>query len=309
LAPFVDKRFFARTDDDQTRYVEGFVELNCGLVGDIRLTLGRQHMAAAAAGNALFSTFSVSAGGRRIDLTHQASSQTYDMRSSSLTAVEVGLLSSSDAALRLSGSDLARTDDAKGSISLDMRGFSDALAKLRTRCSGVAGDTKVPAAPAIPAGVAATASKAPPGPGSLITSGDRPVAALVEPEKAQSAAQPADTPTRSGLAAPGCEGRIPGGVTHVTGRVVAFFSDEEALQRTQRVQAMLGAQVSTAYASLPRVKVVRSDDSNWSTMAAVPENLTVKVGDLVELNSRHRDQGTPCTFIPWTINRLIDQAQ
>jgi hypothetical protein len=44
-------------------------------------------------------------------------------------------------------------------------------------------------------------------------------------------------------------------------------------------------------------------------MAAVPENLDVKIGDVVELNSRYRDPGLPCHFIPWTIDHLVDHAE
>jgi hypothetical protein len=44
-------------------------------------------------------------------------------------------------------------------------------------------------------------------------------------------------------------------------------------------------------------------------MAAVPENMDVKIGDLVELASRYRDRALPCHFVPWTINRLLDHAE
>jgi hypothetical protein len=44
-------------------------------------------------------------------------------------------------------------------------------------------------------------------------------------------------------------------------------------------------------------------------MAAVPEHMSVKIGDTVELNSRYRDPTLPCHFIPWTINRLVDGAK
>jgi hypothetical protein len=43
-------------------------------------------------------------------------------------------------------------------------------------------------------------------------------------------------------------------------------------------------------------------------MAAIPEHTAVKMGDLVELNSRHRDQSLPCHFIPWTINRRVNHV-
>ena len=43
-------------------------------------------------------------------------------------------------------------------------------------------------------------------------------------------------------------------------------------------------------------------------MAVIPEQMTVKIGDVVELNTRYRDASLPCHFIPWTINRLVDAS-
>jgi hypothetical protein len=290
------KRFFWRSDNDQQRYVDGFVSLNCGMLGDIRLSFGRRHGAALTAANALPGSASITASGRRIDLLVQISSPGYDLRTSSLTAAEVALLSGAEATLQLPGTDLVRADDAKGSMFLDMSGFPDGFAKLRTSCSGVAGDAKSTVAHSTVPKVASSPTPSP-GPGAspaLETHLD--AAPLAEPAVARSSASPA------------CGGKIPSEPQHVTGRVTAFLSDEDAQERTRMVEISLGLKSSAAYASLPRVNVVRSD-GRGSTMASIPENMTVKLGDMVELNSRRWDQNIPCAFIPWTINRLIDRVQ
>jgi hypothetical protein len=61
--------------------------------------------------------------------------------------------------------------------------------------------------------------------------------------------------------------------------------------------------------SLRRATVEDYPPGNFRTMAAIPEQMTVQIGDLVELSSRYRDAALPCHFIPWTINRLVDHAE
>ena len=84
-------------------------------------------------------------------------------------------------------------------------------------------------------------------------------------------------------------------------------SADEAASRIRRVEADLGAKISPSFESLSRVVVERGD--GWSTMAVVPQNTAVKIGDLVELNGRYRDQSLPCHFVPWTINRVVDHVE
>jgi hypothetical protein len=294
--PYVDHRFFARTDNDQTRYIEGFVALRCGSFGETRLVLGRRQSAAAALADATLRPISVTVSGQRVDLGSRYSSADYDLRSSSLGLATLALLTGNEVAMQLSGTDLAREDDGNA-VSLDMHGFSGAFAKLQNTCGGAAGDAKS----------AALLTTLP-----TITMPSRtslfPPAASVAPEVHPDIAPSAEPAIAQSAPSGVCSGNIPLQPAHVTGSVVAFFSDEEA-QRIQRVEASLGVKMSAAYASLPRVKVVRSDDNSWSTMAAIPENMSVKLGDLVELNSRYWDQSIPCAYIPWTINRLIDHAQ
>jgi len=66
-----------------------------------------------------------------------------------------------------------------------------------------------------------------------------------------------------------------------------------------------GAKISPAYLALFRVDA-QIDSTGQHTLAAIPADMNVKVGDVVELNSRYRDRSLPCHFIPWTINRVID---
>jgi hypothetical protein len=44
-------------------------------------------------------------------------------------------------------------------------------------------------------------------------------------------------------------------------------------------------------------------------MAAIPEHMVVKIGDTLELDSRHRDPSLPCNFIPWTISKVAEHAE
>ena len=73
--------------------------------------------------------------------------------------------------------------------------------------------------------------------------------------------------------------------------MTGFLSDEEALAGTKAIEAQLGADISPAYLSLKRARVeayTRGD--SWNTGVGIPEHMAVEVGDLVELNSRHRAQ-------------------
>jgi hypothetical protein len=94
--------------------------------------------------------------------------------------------------------------------------------------------------------------------------------------------------------------QVPGMPQRRTGRVTGLVSEEQALAATRTVEAQTGAQISPAYQSLQRVTV---EDRSFKTMAAVPNKLTVQIGDLVELNSRYRDPDFACHFIPWTTPR------
>ena len=88
-------------------------------------------------------------------------------------------------------------------------------------------------------------------------------------------------------------------------RVTGFLSAERALAATRTAEAQLGAKISPAYLSLPRVSI-ENPQRNLTSIAAVPEQMTVKIGDVVEVGTRYRDPSLPCSFIPWIINRHVD---
>jgi hypothetical protein len=68
--------------------------------------------------------------------------------------------------------------------------------------------------------------------------------------------------------------------------------------------------MSPAYLPLKRATVeAYPGGGRWETGIGIPEHMAVAVGDVVELDSRHRDPSLPCHLIPWTINRVIDRAQ
>jgi hypothetical protein len=106
---------------------------------------------------------------------------------------------------------------------------------------------------------------------------------------------------------PSCGLQIGDAPEHRTGRVTGVVSEQQALAATKAVEAQLGAPISPAYLPLKRV-TVSDPQSDFRTMAAIPKEMSVQTGDMVELNSRYRDRSLPCHFIPWTINRLIDHA-
>jgi hypothetical protein len=102
-----------------------------------------------------------------------------------------------------------------------------------------------------------------------------------------------------------CTSQIPDAPQHVTARVTGIVPSEEALAATRAVESQIGAKISPAYLTLPRVNAQLL--TGQATLAAIPVSMTVKIGDLVELSTRYRDRSLPCHFIPWTINRVIDQ--
>jgi len=265
--------------------------------------------------------FSISVDGRRVDLSDQIPSSELDIHSVQVSTSTFDALGD-DATLGLSGSDLARNDESAGGT-LSMRGFSTELAKLQKGCDAsarnvVAAAPAVPSIPAMPT-VPPAASPAEPipyldaKPVDPLSPQARPAAAPAAisasgPTTAQSVANVAGSRIQSEPAQKDCSLQIADAPEHVTGRVTGLLSGEEAAARTQSVEARLGAKVSPAYVLLERVTVDRYPRGGV-TMAAIPESMAVKIGDLVELNSRYRDQSLPCHFIPWTINRLVGHVE
>src|SRR5262245_15875942 len=121
----------------------------------------------------------------------------------------------------------------------------------------------------------------------------------------RSGSQAVGSPIKGDLQ-PSCMAQIPGAPDRLTGRVTGFVPSEQVLAVTKGVEAQIGAKISPTYLPLKRVVVdISGPSSKFSTFAAVPESMTVKTGDVVEVNSRYRDPNLPCHFIPWTINRLL----
>ena len=107
----------------------------------------------------------------------------------------------------------------------------------------------------------------------------------------------------------GCTLQIDRAPTHVFGKVTGFVPEAMVASATRIVEAQLGAKISPGYVSLKRIRATAYPASgNWSTMAAITDNVVPKIGDLVDLNSRYRDPNLPCSFIPWTVNRIVSGA-
>jgi hypothetical protein len=255
---------------------------------------------AAASGRSL----GMSVNGQRFNLLGPVQAGTFDLRAASLPAIALEAASDS-APLELSGTYLGKNDETIGRVTLSMRGFPAAYTKLRKACeaaqatanawlrqaSGLSpkqdpladvfsvGKMSLPAPQGMPAQTRPTQFVNAP-------------AGRVQSEPAQKA----------------CGLRLADAPEHMTGRVTGLLSGEEALAETRKAEAELGAQISPAYITLKRATVERYPrGDNWSTTAAIPEHLAVKIGDLVELNVRRRDQSLPCHFIPWTIGRRIGE--
>jgi len=112
-------------------------------------------------------------------------------------------------------------------------------------------------------------------------------------------------PTQSELTQQNCRSQIPDAPDHLTARVTHFVPSEEALAITRMVEAQLGAKISPAYLPLGRASIQPLPGGS-PTIAAIPANVIVNIGDLVEVSTRYRDGSLPCHFFPWTINRVID---
>ena len=314
--PEIIKRFFVRTDSDQTRYLDGFVSLDCGSGRAIRLVLGRQRGSSETLDTGQRPA-SISVNGRRVDLPQQIASQGLDMRSAMLSVSTFDALGD-NATVGLTASDLARNNESAGGVTLNMQGFAEAYAKLRKQCDEPNRNAMAAAVPAKLIPYLSRESPAVQYPWAAQPWTDFPntpaAAPVARPTTPQFASHWAEPPSQSEPDRQGCHLQISIEPQHVRGRVTGFLSGDEALIRTRRIEAQLGAKVSPDYFSLARVMVEidpadKDRSSDRTTMAAIPEAMAVKIGDLVELDGRHRDQSLPCHFIPWTINRLIEHVE
>jgi hypothetical protein len=95
---------------------------------------------------------------------------------------------------------------------------------------------------------------------------------------------------------------LPDAPIHVSARVYGLASRQEVRRRTAVAKAVSGATISPDYKNLPRIfagYVWRGLPSN--TIAAIVDGNIPQVGDIVELEMRHRDPRSPCRFIPVTV--------
>lgn len=135
--PLLIKRYFARTDHDRVRYLDGLVSLGCGGGQRFRLGLTREHAVAEIPLG--LRPASISVNGRRFDLGSPGLSAGFDVHAVWLTGSDLDA-AGNNVTLGLSAADLARNEAAGGRM-LDMHGFSAAYAKLRTSCESSARNT------------------------------------------------------------------------------------------------------------------------------------------------------------------------
>jgi hypothetical protein len=141
--------------------------------------------------------------------------------------------------------------------------------------------------------------------GALVTAGIATAAVSPGLIGGKPSGPPAAATSKAAETQQSCTTRIPTAPQNFTGQVTGFLTDEQVLAITRSVEAQLGTKVNPAYLPLKHVWVSFQNGSQ-RTMAAVPEHMSVKIGDSVGLNSRYRDQTLPCHFIPWTITGLVD---
>jgi hypothetical protein len=92
--------------------------------------------------------------------------------------------------------------------------------------------------------------------------------------------------------------------THVRAIVTGFVAADEVPEIRSRVEATVGGKENPEYLSERRALTIGLH-SSFTTSAVIPDGMVLKVGDVVELNSRYRDRTRPCSYIPWTINRTL----
>ena len=132
----MSKRFFVRTGSgDQTHYRNGFVSLDCGVRQEFRLALAHQRDPSEQKSTDPV----IDVNGQRIVLRYQIASRGFDVRSAFLSAAMFDFVGHGTD-IKVSGIDPSRNDESAGSIRLNMDGFSDASAKLRTSCDQSARD-------------------------------------------------------------------------------------------------------------------------------------------------------------------------
>jgi hypothetical protein len=132
--PQLNKSVFVRTDDDQHKYVDGFITVGCGAGYTLFLTLARQRTASETSDTEP-QYFSLSVNGRRVALDHKTSSLFNLEQRSAWPSADTFEAVDSHARIALSPADFGRIDESAEGMPLDMAGFSVEYAKLRKRCN------------------------------------------------------------------------------------------------------------------------------------------------------------------------------
>jgi hypothetical protein len=125
-APSIRKRFFVRTDSEQTPYIDAVMGMDCGFGASMGVVFARQHLAVEPVSQSDQATISVANKSLRFG---KAKSQTLYQRSS-LVAMDAFDAVADTSTIVVPGVEVGREDD----VTLNMDGFLAAHAKLREVC-------------------------------------------------------------------------------------------------------------------------------------------------------------------------------
>ncbi len=133
----IQKRFFVHADGgEQSRYLNGFVSLQCGGEQEIRLAFAQERDSSEQK-SADPLPVRINFSGQGIVLRNQVPSRQFDMHWISLSPDMFDFFGRG-ADIKVSGIDRGRNDGSPGSVTLNMDGFSDASVKLRKSCDELA---------------------------------------------------------------------------------------------------------------------------------------------------------------------------
>jgi hypothetical protein len=145
----VQKRFFVHADSgEQSRYLNGFVSLQCGGKQEIRLAFAQEHDSSEQK-SADPLPVRIEFNGQGVVLRNQVPSHQFDMHWVSLSPDMFDFFGRG-ADIKVSGIDRGRNDGSPGSVTLNMDGFSDASVKLRKSCDESARNAMAVAPPTKP---------------------------------------------------------------------------------------------------------------------------------------------------------------
>ena len=98
------------------------------------------------------------------------------------------------------------------------------------------------------------------------------------------------------------ESEAPAQPQHFRAKVQGMATPEEVRRQTHIAELKTGGAVSPDYVGYPRILAFFIVGGvAHSTIAAVVDGHIPQPGEIVELESRHRDPRSACNFIPWTV--------